>query len=426
MQIFLFELVAEDIWGFITQQKTTSFAEITEYISSIYDCPNTDDTETDVNDFLQELYANGLISVNSQYTASVDARSTAITSEESDDFEGKIIADLENINQIYSATIEMTYACNESCVHCYAHYPGSQNHSDLSLNDYILFIDQLYAMGALHISFTGGDPFVNPDFCKIFKYAREKGFVCDIFTNGLYLSDNKNILDEIISLRPRAFYISLYGACAAVHDSITQTPGSFKKTINTIKAILSNGIHVVLNVMILSKNYNELPSIIKLASELGAEYRVSMSIINRNDGNDLPMNYFINDKEKILNVLKIVKSRAFSIDKLIGNHYNERYICGAGVTSICLSPDGTINPCVSLKIPLGNIKSNLLKDIWNSKNRGSLIESLKWTNAKKCQNCTKNSFCPHCPGISQSESGDIYSCNTCDDIISSCMMSLNE
>jgi MoaA/NifB/PqqE/SkfB family radical SAM enzyme len=231
-------------------------------------------------------------------------------------------------------------------------------------------------------------------------------------------------LKDILRFRPRAFYISLYGASSSIHDNVTGVPGSFDKTINVAKKIRDANISVVFNVMLLAENCDDLEEIIKLASQLGIEYRTSMSLVYRNDGGDSPMKHFIGDMEKIKNLLRIIKEDVGSTEGLIDSIKDSEYMCGAGVTSICLSPDGTVHPCVSLKVPLGNIKTDSLINIWNGTARANIVSSLKWENTSKCKSCPRKSRCPHCAGMSQAETGDMFSCNTCDEIISKCICAL--
>ncbi|MDY2959831.1 MAG: radical SAM protein [Hornefia sp.] len=369
------------------------------------------------------MFTSGIIEVDgTHYNESPFDNETV---DESEDYEGQIIQELEEKNQIYSATFELTYDCNERCIHCYANFPTEEkNVNVVSLQKYKSVIDELYAMKCLHLAFTGGDPFLYEDFFEVFKYSRSKGFVCDIFTNGLYLYNNSKTLDEILSLRPRAFYISLYGSNPETHDYITNVVGSFKKTTEVIKKIKAAEIPVVLNVMVLNTNCHDVQGIMALAEELGVDYRISISVINRNDGDATPNNYRVKDTETIGNILRIVNKKLYSMDKESTVYTRGEYMCGAGVTSLCISPDGTVFPCVSLKNPLGNIYEDSLTACWNGEPRKKLRDSLKWEKTKECYNCKYSEVCLHCAGISQAETGDMLSCNECDKDIAKCRYGL--
>ena len=421
--IITLENVALDIWEIIYSQGSVQLDEVTAQISSIYKCLS-DDIVGDITEFAIELYDEGIVSIDGRYFTENNTTEGGTISGE--DLEGEILQVMQERDQLYSATIELTYACNEQCIHCYANYPESAFHeSKIAVDDYRLLIDELYAAGCMHISLTGGDPFMNKDFMNVFEYARDKGFVCDIYTNGLYLAEHPTTLARIAERHVRTFYISLYGASAETHDRVTAVRGSFDKTIHAIKEIHRLGIPVVLNVMLLSVNYQDAAQIVRLADELDVQYRVGMSLIYRNNGDSHPMNFFINDKDAIKSVLRCVRKNFFSFDQSLTNIQASNTMCGAGSTSLSIAPDGTVYPCISLKVPLGNIASDTIDSIWSGEKRKRLVDSLRWENTASCKTCHLLDSCPHCIGISEAETGNMFSCNTCDRMIAECNYELS-
>lgn len=421
-EIFKFEDVAADVLSIIYGNTEVDFDLIVDGILDIYECERAD-IENDINYFVQQLFEYGIIQIDENYF--VTEKSNNDNHPVTDDVEGRIINLVYNKSMLYSVTFEMTYACNEKYIHCYANYPeDSDKKIVISMDKYKSILDELYNMNCMHIAFTGGDPFMYKGFEEVFTYARQKGFVCDIYTNGLYLSEHTDVLNRIIRLRPRAFYISLYGPDSDTHDRITTIPGSFEKTVKTISSLTFAGVSVVLNTMLLSVNCDKLDEIIKLAKELKAEYRVGMSLIYKNDGDSSPMKYFISDKEKIKTVLQRNNENVYSIDTPIGEENVSERMCGAGTTTLSISPDGIIYPCISLKIPLGNVANDSLLDVWNGNKRKDLEKLLSWDNAEECRNCESKKYCAHCPGISMAENNSLYACNTCDRMIAECVKEL--
>lgn len=423
-QILTLENVAVDIWRRIASEARCEFDEIVQYVAKEYECDEVDVTD-DIEAFIEELYRSGIVLLDGKCHEPETGLDSPRNNQ--DDIEGEIIRSLEPFDQLYSATIELTYACNESCVHCYAHFPGAmQGHKQIGIEAYKKAIDDLRDMGCLHLAFTGGDPFMHPDFPEVFFYARQRGFVCDVYTNCLFLYENAELLASMIDAKPRAFFVSLYGSQARIHDSVTATPGSFDITISVIQKMKELGASVVANIMLLSINYFDLSNIIELAQKLNIEYRVNMSLIMRNDGNDGPMDYFVNDRLAIKEAVSIIRDKLFSIDMPVTEYDRTEYICGAGITTASIDPMGKIHPCLSIKRALGDIGSGTVQQAWNSPERQRFMNSLKWSNTKECVDCPSSQFCPHCPGMSQAESGDISSCNTCDKIISECIMELEK
>lgn len=423
--IFTVEGVASDIFSFIAAAIESNDNEIAKYIIGEYEI-DAKTAHKDVVDYLIELYKAGLILIDGEY--SPDSQSIAVESNSTGDFEGQVINACEEINQLYSATIEMTYRCNEHCVHCYANSPYTDHEpQNLSFADHASLLLQLKEIGCLHLAFTGGDPFVNNIFIDVFKYARDLGFVCDIYTNGVFLANHHDVLEEMLGLMPRGFYISLYGSTPNIHDRITGVSGSYDKTIEVIKLLRESHATVVVNVMVLSLNSGDIGNILNLLDDLDVHYRVNMSIINANNGDTTPMNYFESRPEIIKSVVRRAGSNMMSIDatKPSETILDSDYICGAAVTSISISPDGTVYPCVSLKNKLGSICEQPLLEIWNSNKRRSILQSLKWQNTIECNQCPTRMYCLHCPGVSQAETGNELACNACDRLLSTCMYEIS-
>ena len=89
-------------------------------------------------------------------------------------------------------TIETTYRCNLDCVHCYVNEPAGsreERERELSLERLKELVDEIVAEGTLFVLFTGGEVLVRPDFPDLYLYARSKGLLVTIFTNGTMITD---------------------------------------------------------------------------------------------------------------------------------------------------------------------------------------------------------------------------------------------
>ena len=192
--MYLFENVAMDIWNIITRNAETDVKFIVKELLFLYEC-NKKDLIKDIHEFIEELYQEGNIKINGIYNENnINYMNTKLSIEPS--IEQDIIKLLNQRDQLYSFTMEMTYNCNEKCLHCYAY--NNDKIKKITVEKYYDVIDQLYDLKCMKIAFTGGDPFLNPCFMDVYKYARKKGFMCEIFTNGQYLSDNHNVLNDLI------------------------------------------------------------------------------------------------------------------------------------------------------------------------------------------------------------------------------------
>ncbi len=75
-------------------------------------------------------------------------------------------------------------ACNLSCPFCFeGASPGNNRIEALKLKDAKSFIDEALSLGVEKFSFTGGEPFVNPEIINILEYAL-KFKPCHVLTNA--------------------------------------------------------------------------------------------------------------------------------------------------------------------------------------------------------------------------------------------------
>ncbi|PYU41972.1 MAG: heme d1 biosynthesis radical SAM protein NirJ, partial [Acidobacteria bacterium] len=63
-----------------------------------------------------------------------------------------------------SVHFDLTYRCNERCVHCYLDH---DNHGELTTAECLQVLDDLARSGALFLTFSGGEIFLRPDLYEI-------------------------------------------------------------------------------------------------------------------------------------------------------------------------------------------------------------------------------------------------------------------
>jgi radical SAM protein with 4Fe4S-binding SPASM domain len=83
--------------------------------------------------------------------------------------------------------------------------------------------------------------------------------------------------------------------------------------------------------------------------------------------------------------------------------------CLAGITTIGISPQGDIYPCIVLHEPVGNIRDRSLRDIWHTNPVPFLsnLRNMKPGDVSECLHCADRFSCKRCPGIAYLETGDL-------------------
>ncbi len=164
--------------------------------------------------------------------------------------------------------LELTPRCNLRCSHCYAEAgPALARDAAMSYDNWINVLRQAFDLGCRSVQFTGGEPTLCPELPRLLSAAREIGFECvEVYTNGTNL--NQNLRDALVKERVDLAF-SVYGSQADVHDAVTRRPGSFAKTIESIRWALNAGLAVRAGVIEMPSNSADIRGATALLRRLG-------------------------------------------------------------------------------------------------------------------------------------------------------------
>jgi len=114
------------------------------------------------------------------------------------------------------------------------------------------------------ILISGGEPTVRPDIFDIILYAKSLDFnKIALETNGRMFS-YKDFCSKIIDAGANQFFVYIHGPTADVHESITNTEGSFEQTLAGIRNLTDAEQIVEAKVCVTTKNYKHLLETFKL------------------------------------------------------------------------------------------------------------------------------------------------------------------
>lgn len=135
--------------------------------------------------------------------------------------------------------------CNLRCPFCLeGSQPGDDRIEFLTLDEARRFIAEALELGVKRFSFTGGEPFVNPELVAILGAALEHR-PCLVLTNAT--APLLNRLDEVVALRdklhPLNFRVSLDHPDPVEHDK-ARGPGNFKKALDVLGRLYRAGFGV--------------------------------------------------------------------------------------------------------------------------------------------------------------------------------------
>ena len=250
-------------------------------------------------------------------------------------------------------------------------------------------IDDIYKELLYLIFYFQGEPYLNPDFLEMVKYASSKGIYTATSTNAHYLSDDnakrtvESGLDRLI--------ISIDGTSQDVYQqyrvggNIEKVIEGAKNIIKWKKALKSKTPFVFFQFLVVKPNEHQIESIKKLAKEVGVDevrFKTAQVYQYETDPNNL-----IPTIDKFSRYTKNTDGRYTPKNKMANSCWKLQH---ANV----ITWDGLVVPCCFDKDALhqlGNLKNQRFKEIWNNENYRQFRKELKKSrkNIDICSNCSE-------------------------------------
>jgi len=167
--------------------------------------------------------------------------------------------------------IDLTYRCNNNCRHCWLVIANTKANStsELTLQEWIMLIDQARGLGTREWSISGGEPMLREDFVELAGYIKSKSIYLTVFTNGMYITPAVAKLLKGCDLQ-----VSLYGATAEVYDHITRHPGGYERMMQGIAYLREAGTPFTIRAFPMRDNYHQWPQMLELAHSLADTVRI--------------------------------------------------------------------------------------------------------------------------------------------------------
>ncbi len=289
-----------------------------------------------------------------------------------------------------SISFEPTTSCNLRCPECPSGLRQFTRPTGMLENKFFRdTVDQLEKELLYLIFYFQGEPYLNPAFLDMVKYASDKGIYTATSTNAHYLKDEaakKTIesgLDRLI--------VSIDGTTQDVYQNY-RIGGKLDKVIEGTKNIIkwkkelnSKTPHVIFQFLVVRPNEHQIEDVKKLGAEIGVDevrFKTAQVYDYENDPNEL-----IPTIDKYSRYKKN-KNGSLKIKNLLLNH------CWKLWHSCVLTWDGLVVPCCFDKDAthqLGDLKEKPFKEIWQDERyqnfRASIMRSRSEIDI--CANCTE-------------------------------------
>ena len=283
---------------------------------------------------------------------------------------------------------EPTTACNLRCPECPSGLRSfSRPTGNLKKDFFTQTIDQIYDHLIYLIFYFQGEPYINPKFLEMVKYASDKGIYTITSTNGHFLND-KNCIDTIQSGLDRII-ISVDGTTQETYESyriggnLEEVLNGARRLIHWKKEMKSSTPHVIFQFLVVKPNEHQIDDLYVIAKDIGVdEVKLKTAqVYDYENGNDL-----IPTIDKYSRYSKQPDGTYVVKNKLSNN-------CWKLWHSNVITWDGVVVPCCFDKDAthqLGDLKGKDFKTVWKSDTYQSFRSQIKKGRDQIdiCKNCT--------------------------------------
>jgi radical SAM protein with 4Fe4S-binding SPASM domain len=298
-----------------------------------------------------------------------------------------------------SVQLDLTYRCNERCVHCYLDH---EDHGEMTTAEIKHLLDEMAEAGVFILTLSGGEIFLRKDFFEILEYARfERQFCVKLKTNAIMIREQEAA--RVREIGVEAIQISIYSHRPEVHDAITLVPGSLQRSLDAARFLKAQGLRVIFANVLMVHNLQDYQGVRKLAEEMGIESTLDPTITPMMDGDRSVLS--IGVRQDTLREVFRDEGLVGDVDEFctIAAPGDENALnalpCSASHTTCYVSPYGDVFPCVQFPLPTGNVRQERFLDIWRYSDRMNEVRSIRLKDLTTCSSCSHVGGCSRCPGM---------------------------
>jgi radical SAM protein with 4Fe4S-binding SPASM domain len=288
-----------------------------------------------------------------------------------------------------SISIEPTTSCNLRCPECPSGLRSFTRPTGM-LKDGVFraAIDQL-ANSLTYLTFYfQGEPYLNPRFLEMVRYASDRKIYTATSTNGHYLTDE--VARDTVASGLDRLIISIDGTTQESYESY-RIGGSLEKVLEGAANVSrwkgrqgSKTPHLIFQFLVVKQNEHQIADVKSLASQTGIDQVLFKSAQIYDYRNGSP---FIPDNGKYSRYRKRADG-TFEIKNKLLNH------CWKMWNSCVITWDGKIVPCCFDKdahFVLGDLTTQSFSEVWHGEAYRSFRTSLlrSRNEIEICQNCTE-------------------------------------
>lgn len=310
--------------------------------------------------------------------------------------------------------LDLTYFCNFNCIHCYCKGKELRD-KELTTSQWKRILDEIKDAGCLFLTISGGEPLLRKDFLEIYAYAKRRGFLITLFSNGMGI--HQKIINYLVKSPPLAIEITLNGISKMTFESVTQTKDTFEKVTKNIKTLAKRGIKLIIKANCLKQNKEEVVKVKKWAEDLLGKpaknryrFKYDPMIFPRLNGEKnglayrLSSNELLNLKRQDVDIWQEHQRFIAADSPDLTRQKDFLYQCNAWQENFFIDPYGRLKFCeLSDKFSVDLKTTSFAEGFYKTFPR-LLQEKFKTNSA--CRSCSLRPLCYYCPARAYLETGN--------------------
>ena len=290
---------------------------------------------------------------------------------------------------------ELTYKRPLQCPHSSHPIDYAQHSTEIGTEDWKRVLTQARKMGAVQLGFSGGEPLTRQDLPELVQHARQLGYYSNLITSGYGLTEEK-----IIQLKEAGLdhiQISIQASTQELNDHLAGTE-SYQTKKEVAHLVKKHGYPMVLCVVIHRENIHQMPEILAMAEELGADYLELANTqyygwAHKNRDLLMPTKEQFEEAEAIAQAYKEKVADKMKIYYVIPDFHEDRpkaCMNGWGTTFLTIAPDGVALPCHSARdlpgLECPSVNDYSVEEIWNESKTFNFFRGNEWMK-EPCRSC---------------------------------------
>jgi len=274
---------------------------------------------------------------------------------------------------------ELTLACNAKCLHC-GSTAGTARADELDTAEGLSLIEQLSALECTSVTLSGGEPLLRQDWPTLARSIHGSGMQLELITNGLLVEKQAEVIAAA------GFFgvtFSIDGP-AAVHDELRGVPGGLDQTLAGAAELVKRDVRIGAVTQVNRRNLPHLAEIHDLLFTHGFDgWQVQLTMAHGRAGEQddlclepaqLPLlqETLVKLREQQALFMQVADNIGYmsrsepALRTGIGQRARFWTGCGAGLSVIGITSDGTVRGCLSLPPTAdeGNLRERNLAAIW--------------------------------------------------------------